>query len=98
VLLATRQSGFLLLLVAVLPPVHDLADDRAGGGGDLDEIEAARTGERQGFFHGNDADLGAVGVHETYRREPDHLIDACAITFVGDESLLLGRVADPPLS
>ena len=86
-------SRLLLLLVAVLSPVHDLADDGAGGGRDLDQVEATGAGQRQGFLDRDDADLAAVGIDETDRREPDHLVDSCSIAFVSDGFLLLPGAA-----
>ena len=59
-------------------------------GADLDQVEPAGAGQRQGFFDGDDADLASVGIDETDRRKPNHLVDSCTITFVGDECLLVG--------
>ena len=68
---------FLLLLEDVLPVVHDLADRRVGGRGDLDQIEILFAGHVLRLLQRDDADLSALGVDQPdFRDAPDHVVDA----------------------
>jgi len=59
--------GFLLLLVAPLPVVHDLTDGRAGVGGDFDEVEPQLAGAPKGFGGGRGTDFIVVLVDQKNR-------------------------------
>ena len=68
---------FLLLLEDVLPVVHDLADRRVGGRGDLDQIEILFAGHVLRLLQRDDADLGTLGVDQPdFRDAADHVVDA----------------------
>ena len=54
-LLTLRLSGFFLLLVLELAVVHQAADRRFGGGGDLDQIDIEFAGHSQRFERADDA-------------------------------------------
>lgn len=59
--------GFLLLLVAPLPVVHDLTDGRAGVGGDFDEVEPQLAGAPKGFGGGRGTDFIVVLIDQKNR-------------------------------
>jgi hypothetical protein len=75
-LVAARFAGLLRCLVLPLAVVHELADRRAGGRSDLDEIEIGFLGETEGVTDGDDADLLTVGTDETDLGDTDPVVDA----------------------
>src|SRR5690606_17694437 len=92
---------FLGLLVLELAVVHDLADRRAGVGGDLDEVEPGLVGQAHRLGRLDDADLLVVGADDADRADPDHVVDAgapgsglVAERWTIDGSGLLTRIQD----
>src|SRR5581483_6668791 len=75
-LVLPRELGLLLLLVPVLPVVHDLRHRRIGLGCDLDEVEVLgiRVVERLGGLL--DPQLLPVLVDEPHARRPDRIVDS----------------------
>jgi hypothetical protein len=69
----------LLLLVLVHPEVHDAADGRHRGGGDLDEIQSLGARERHGLRRRHDAQLLARVVDDADFPYSDAFVDADAI-------------------
>ena len=73
-------SFFLLLLVAELAVVHDLADRRPFRGGHFDQIELGLAGHVHGLRGRNDAELFAVGADEANGTDADLLVDAMLVS------------------
>ena len=65
----------LLLLELELAVVHELADRGNRGGGDLDQIQALLHGLLQSISGGHDAQLSAVGTHQTHLSVPNLLVE-----------------------
>ena len=76
VLVPLRFAGALLLLVLVLPVIHDPADRRHGRGRDLHEVEPLLPGNRQGLRRGHDAELLARVVDDADFTNADAFVDA----------------------
>src|SRR5205823_457393 len=74
-LVLPRHLRLLLLLVPVLPVVHDPGDRRIRLRGDLDEIEVLREGVVESFLRLLDPDLRSVLVDEPDARDPDRVVD-----------------------
>ena len=74
-LVLAGELGLLLLLVAVLPVVHDPRDRRIGLGGDLHEVEALRLRVLEGLRRRLDAELLATFVDEPHPRHADRVVD-----------------------
>src|SRR5207253_2764380 len=70
----------LLLLVLVLPVVHDLRDRRVGLGGDLDEVEILAVGVVAGLVGGLDSELAPVVVDQPHIGDADRVVDARGVT------------------
>src|SRR5579872_703475 len=96
-LVLARLPGLLLHLILVFAEVHDSANRRLRSGGNLDEIEAFLTGDRQGFLRGQDAQLLAVFVDHANFTGADALVGAgpglgdASRAEVGDKVLLAMR-------
>ena len=69
------ELRLLLLLVPVLPVVHDPGDRRIRLSRDLDQVEVLREGVVEGFLRLLDPDLRAVFVDEPDSRDPDRVVD-----------------------
>jgi hypothetical protein len=80
----------LLLAVAILSKVHELADDRVGLRGDLDEIQVPTARLLDRFGKGHDAQLLAVLVNDSNFFRPNLLVLANPTIRSGDRR--------PPLS
>ena len=78
-LVLLRLARALGLLVLILPVVHDPADRRHGGRGDLHEVQTlgTRDGQRLGGWH--DAQLLAGFVDHPDLTDPDALVGADAV-------------------
>src|SRR5689334_17078234 len=74
-LMLPRELRLLLLLVAVLPVVHDLGDRRIRLGGHLDEVEPLGLGVGERLLGRLDPELRAVVVDEPDARHADVLVD-----------------------
>lgn len=72
------------LLVLVLPIVHDPADGRLFLRGNFDKVQTEIPSLVQCFLCGNDAQLGAVCVNNTDRRDADLFIDPLLLAVGGD--------------
>ena len=60
---------FLLLLVKILPVIHDAADRRLRGGRNLDQIQILAAGQFERFVRGQDSDLPTLVVnHANFAR------------------------------
>jgi len=78
--LALVLSGLLGLLLLLIPPlavVHDPDDRRAGVRGDLDQIEVCVIRNLLGAFDRDDPDVFAFVIDQTYRLDPDRIVDTC---------------------
>ena len=75
-LVAAGLPGLLRALVLELAVVHELADRRAGGGGDLDEVELGLLRQPQGVLDAHDADLLAVRADQADLGNADAVVDA----------------------
>ena len=75
-LVAACLPGLLGALVLELAVVHELADRRARGRSDLDEVEVGLLGEPQGVLDAHDADLLAVRADQADLRHADAVVDA----------------------
>ena len=80
-LVASGLAGLLGVLVLELAVVHELADGRARGRRDLDEVEIVLAGELHRLLDADDADLLAVGPDQADLGDADALVDA---QFVAD--------------
>src|ERR687895_59367 len=69
------ELGLLLLLVPVLPVVHDPGDRRPRLRSDLDEIEVLAVGVVERLCRRLDPDLGTVLVDQPHLWNPDPLVD-----------------------
>ena len=89
---------FLLLLVLVLPVVHQLADGGTSSSSDFDQINASFFGHTEGLLDQDDPDLRSVLVDQADFFDPDTLVDT---RFLIDGSLLshkeMTAKADPTL-
>src|SRR5262245_60878381 len=74
--------GLLLLQELELAEVHDLADGRALGGGDLDEIEACFPRHLQRLGGRNDADLFTLGPNQAHGADADLFVDPLMVAAV----------------
>src|SRR5215831_13052616 len=74
-LVLPRELGLLLLLVAVLPVVHDPGDRRICLRCDLDQVEALVEGVLHRLARRLDAELRAVLVDQPDLRRPDVVVD-----------------------
>src|SRR5262245_32505678 len=106
-LVLLRLTRALLFLVLVLPEVHDAANRRVCRGGDLDEVETLRLGNRQRLRRRHDAELRSGVVDHANFPDPDPFVDTNAIvttrsSFECDKSLPKKRpwslVLSPSLS
>ena len=95
VLMPLRFPGALLLLVLVLPVIHDPADRRDRRGRNLHEVEPFLPGDRQGLRRRHDAELLARVVDHADFTDADAFVDAepvvaaaGPITIESDRSLL----------
>ena len=59
-----RFVPLLALTVLELTVIHDLADRRIGGGGDLDEVETGFAGECDGVVDGGDPPVRSILVDQ----------------------------------
>ena len=84
----------LLLLVLVLPVVHDLRDGRIALGSDLDEIEILAVGVLARLVGGLDTELGTVVVDQPDARDTDRIVDARRVAW--RRAGLLERPASGP--
>src|SRR5262249_3448580 len=75
-LVLARELRLLLLLVAVLPPVHDLRDRRIRLCGHLDQVEVLRVRVLERLARRLDAELLAVLPDEPHLRRADRVVDA----------------------
>src|SRR6185437_7883660 len=66
----------LLLLVLVLPVVHDLGDRRVGLGRGLDEVEVIPVGVLARLLRGLDSELSTVVVEQPDAGDADRIVDA----------------------
>ncbi len=82
---SARLVFLLLLLVAPLAVVHDAADRRARGRGDLDEIEAGLACEAQRLRGGDNSNLFFVLINQADGRDANLLV----VTEVGRNSRTL---------
>jgi len=65
---------FLFLLVEIFPVIHDAADGRLRGGGNLNQVQILAAGQFQRFKRGHHANLFAlVADHANFAR-PDAVI------------------------
>lgn len=69
---------FLLLIVQVLPVLHNLRDGRNGVRGYLDEIEARCLCRLHGISMGHHSHVGPFGVDDAKLRRGDPMVDADA--------------------
>jgi len=74
-LVATSLTSLLGVLVLELAVVHQLADRRPLGRGDLDEVEVGLLCESQGLVRADDADCFAVGANEPNFGYPNPVVD-----------------------
>src|SRR5690349_14507916 len=75
-LVLARELRLLLLLVAVLPPVHDLRNRGIRLRGDLDEVEVLRVRVLERLARWLDAELLAALADQAHLRRPDRVVDA----------------------
>src|SRR5690606_16688359 len=82
-LVLSRLAAPLLLLVLILPEVHDPADGRHRGRRDLDQVEPllTRNGERLRRRH--DSELLAGLVDDPNLANPDAFVDADTVITSG---------------
>ena len=73
--LAPRFLPPHVLLVLVLPEVHDLADGGVGVRRDLHQVEVVFTSDVERFGQRLDSDLLSVGSDQAYFSGPDPLVD-----------------------
>src|SRR6185503_10284917 len=73
----------LLLLVLVLPEIHDAADRRVGRRGNLDQVEPLLLGDRQRLWRRHDAELCAGVVDDADFPDPDAFVDPRAVITAG---------------
>src|SRR6185436_18317316 len=73
----------LLLLVLVLPEIHDAADRRVGRRGDLDQVEPLLLGDGQRLRRRHDAKLCAGIVDDADFPDPDAFVDPRAVVTAG---------------
>ena len=76
VLVPLRFARALLLLVLILPVIHDPADGRHRRGGDLHEVEPLLPGDGQGLRRGHDAQLLAGVINDADFTNADAFVDA----------------------
>ena len=76
-LVLPRELRLLLLLVAVLPVVHDPGHRRIRLGRDLDEIEVLRVRVLASLVRLLDPELLPLLVDEPDTRDADRVVDAC---------------------
>src|SRR5216683_1441437 len=69
----------LLLLVLVLPEIHDAADRRHGGRRDLDQVEPLLLGDREGLWRRHDAELRAGVVDHPDFADADAFVHSGAV-------------------
>src|SRR5205807_9249644 len=67
---------FPRLFVAVFAVIHDLADRRAVGGGDLDQVQVGLAGHLLGLGGRHDAQLLAAGPDQADGADADLLVHA----------------------
>jgi hypothetical protein len=68
--------GAFLLLVLVLPVIHDPADRRHRGGGDLHQVQPFLSGYGQCLRRGHDAQLLAGVINHANFTNTDAFVDA----------------------
>src|SRR5439155_11166881 len=93
----------LLLLVLILPEIHDAADRRVRRRRDLDQVEPLLLGDRERLRRRHDAELRAAVVDHADFANADAFIDADAIiapraTGKSDNYLLATADSGPPCS
>src|SRR6185437_9098793 len=76
-LVLPRELRLLLLLVAVLPVVHDPGHRRIRLGRDFDEIEVLAVRVLACLVRRLDPELLALLVDEPHTRDADRVVDAC---------------------
>src|SRR5437773_3627487 len=69
----------LLLLVLVLPEIHDAADRRHGRRRDLDQVEPLLLGDREGLWRRHDAELRAGVVDHPDFADPAAFVHSGAV-------------------
>src|SRR5262249_23378938 len=74
-LVLARELRLLLLLVPVLPVVHDPRDGRVGLGGDLDEVEPLAVRVLESLRRRLDAELLAPLVDQPHLRDAYRVVD-----------------------
>jgi hypothetical protein len=72
-----------LFLVLILPEVHDPADGRHGGRGDLDEIQSLLTGDRERLRWRHDPELLSGLVDDPDLANPDAFVGPYAVVTSG---------------
>ena len=75
-LLLTSVLVFLGLLVLQPAEIGDATDRRDGGWGDLDEVQALLTRERQRVLRRHDAELSSFIVDDAHLANPDLVVDS----------------------
>ena len=75
-LVLLRLARPLLLLVLILPEIHDPADGRHGGGGDLHQVQPLLLGDDEGLRRRHDAELLPVIVDDPNFPDADAFVDA----------------------
>ena len=95
VLVPLRFARALLLLVLILPVVHDPADRGNGRGGDLHQVEPFLSGDCQGLRRRHDAELLTRVVNHADFTDANAFVDAepvvaaaGAIAIESDRSIL----------
>jgi hypothetical protein len=63
-----------LLLVPPLAVIHDAADGRAGGGGDLNQVQTGLASASERLGGGRRTDFDVSLVNQKDRRDPDLLV------------------------
>ena len=82
-LVLSRLAGALLLLVLVLPEVHDAADRRHGRRRDLDEVESLLLRNRKRLRRRHDAQLLPRVVDDADFPNADAFVDADTVVSSG---------------
>ena len=88
-------AGLLLLLVLVLPEVHDPADRRHGGRGDFHQVQTLPTRNRQRLRRRHDAELLAGVVDHPDFTDPDAFVGANAVITTGRTVESYGNLPGP---
>ena len=97
-LLLASLTLALALLVLELPVVHDPADRRGRGGGDLDEIHSLTAGYIQCFTRGHNPKLLSVFAYNTHFTNANAVVNTGAHVPVAVETagITMMTYAKPP--